>query len=89
MPGEIRSVVLKCPECGAEVHILADGIPNTTRVSCSRCGHELGAWGDIDDEGRIRRVPLPPAKASRPIVRGNDPPAGAWIGILLADPSLG
>ena len=47
MCGEIRSLVLKCPECAAEMEILADGIPRYTCVSCSRCGSELGSWGRL------------------------------------------
>jgi Protein of unknown function (DUF982) len=43
-----------CPACGSLTVDLPDGVENTTVVYCDRCGHRLGAWGDLQQ--RLRRI---------------------------------
>ena len=42
----------ECPACGSLTVDLPDGVENTTVVYCDRCGHSLGAWGDLQQKLR-------------------------------------
>ena len=45
---------LGCPACGSLTVDLPDGVENSTLVHCDRCGHSLGAWGELQD--KLRRI---------------------------------
>ena len=44
----------ECPACGSLTVDLPDGVETTTVVYCDRCGHSLGAWGDLQQ--KLRRI---------------------------------
>jgi hypothetical protein len=60
---------LGCPACGSLSVDLPEELESSTVVHCDRCGHSLGAWGDLQkkftqvvqgafelDEGRIKPI---------------------------------
>ena len=54
--GEVHS---ECPSCGILNEISAAGVPNFISVSCSHCGHELGAWADLVEAERKAKTERP------------------------------
>lgn len=90
MPGQVRSLSIKCSECGAQSEILADGVPRATMVGCSRCGFELGSWEDLE-AARPSASPKPSA-ASKTVARGRPEPViggAGWPVPAVADVSGG
>ena len=40
---------LECPHCGTVTLDLPNDATEDTRIHCSRCGHFLGTWGELQD----------------------------------------
>jgi hypothetical protein len=40
------------------VRVLADGVPPGTKVTCSRCGFDLGVWDELADGGLGPYAPI-------------------------------
>ena len=40
---------LECPHCSTVTLDLPNDATEDTRIHCSRCGHFLGTWGELQD----------------------------------------
>jgi hypothetical protein len=40
---------LECSHCGTITLNLAGDVTDETAINCSRCGHYLGTWGELQD----------------------------------------
>jgi predicted nucleic acid-binding Zn ribbon protein len=38
---------LRCPKCGSNKFVVPDHSTNDSLVTCSRCGAEIGRWGNL------------------------------------------